>query len=242
MFRSKDVWCHGSRIIDSYEIIFVEQGTVYLNENGKDYELNPRQMLLLEPGLRHFGTRPSSNVSFFWLHFRTDALPPTPKFLTVLQEYQLVLLMRQLLHMENTSGYPAEAQDYLIRLILIELRAQEHPVSGSSLAAHTAEWIRSHSYRSISVEEVASQMQYNPDYLSRVFRQVYGISIKQSIDNARMEYIKTLLLNSDQSLQSIAVAAGFDDYKYFLKFFRYHEGRTPTEFRKTYFRVHTNHR
>lgn len=240
LFRSRGVWCHGDRIIDTYEVIFVERGTVYLNEAGVDYELEPQQMLLLEPGLRHFGTRPSSDVSFFWFHYWADNPPAVPKSLKVQQTYRVLLLMRQLLHFDNTAGYPQEARDYLMRLILMELNEQASQTAGASLAARTAEWIRSNSYRPIQTGEVAAQMQYNSDYLNRVFRQVYGISIKCAIDRARMEHIKTLLLNSDQSLQSIATVSGFTDYKYFLKYFRYHEGRTPSEFRNAFFRSHIN--
>ena len=40
----------------------------------------------------------------------------------------------------------------------------------------------------------------------------------------------------------MAKAAGFDDYRAFLKFFRYHEGLTPTEFRNLYYNTHTNNK
>ena len=36
--------------------------------------------------------------------------------------------------------------------------------------------------------------------------------------------------------------SGFDDYKEFLKFFRYHEGLSPSSFRKLYFNTHLNKR
>ena len=37
-FHSNDEWIHPVRVIDSYELIFVLSGTVYLFEEGKRYE------------------------------------------------------------------------------------------------------------------------------------------------------------------------------------------------------------
>ena len=36
-FISNGEWIHPDRILDSYEMIFVTKGHVYLNENGTDW-------------------------------------------------------------------------------------------------------------------------------------------------------------------------------------------------------------
>ena len=66
------------------------------------------------------------------------------------------------------------------------------------------------------------------------------MGLKQYISETKLCRIKTLLLSPDYSLQEIASMTGFSEYKYFLKFFRYHEGSTPTEFRSLYFNTHMN--
>ena len=55
-----------------------------------------------------------------------------------------------------------------------------------------------------------------------------------------MDYIKKQLLTDGASLAEVATAAGFEEYKYFLKYFRYHEGMTPTEFRAIFSKTHIN--
>ena len=40
--------------------------------------------------------------------------------------------------------------------------------------------------------------------------------------------------------QEIALQCGFDDENKFVKFFKYHEGITPTQFRNRFFHVHMN--
>ena len=48
-------------------------GEVYeLNDDGKEFCLTKGQCLLLKAGPRHYGTKESEGVSFYWLHFRTE--------------------------------------------------------------------------------------------------------------------------------------------------------------------------
>ena len=56
----------------------------------------------------------------------------------------------------------------------------------------------------------------------------------------RMEHIKSLMLYDNLSLKVVSDRSGFTDYKYFLKFFKYHEKITPTEFYKQYAKIHIN--
>lgn len=57
--------------------------------------------------------------------------------------------------------------------------------------------------------------------------------------------IKSLLYIINQSSQNtllyyfLTVACIFEEYKYFLKFFKYNEKMTPTEFRNIYTKTHT---
>ena len=51
-----------------------------------------------------------------------------------------------------------------------------------------------------------------------------------------------MLLETEHTLAEVADLSGFTDYKLFLKFFKYHEGMTPTEFREVYYSQHTNNR
>ena len=66
------------------------------------------------------------------------------------------------------------------------------------------------------------------------------MGLKAVISEYKMNRIKQLLLESERSLQEIASKSGFSDYKLFLKYFRYHEGVTPSEFRSAYYKIHTN--
>ena len=134
----------------------------------------------------------------------------------------------------------------MTRLILAELYAAPKSIDESKIVNRAAEWIRSNSNLPLKATDASEHFGCNTDYLSRLFRKQYGKSLKQYIDFSRMDYIKKQLLNYDQqlsagALKKIASECGFEDYKSFLKYFKYHEKITPTEFCNIYTKIHINH-
>ncbi|MEE1184705.1 MAG: AraC family transcriptional regulator [Acutalibacteraceae bacterium] len=240
-FVSRGEWIHPDRIIDSYEIIFVIKGTVYIDENGTKHKLEKNDILLLEPHLRHFGYKTSENTSFYWLHYSANNFKLELKHTHIEKPYNLSLLFSQLLHYRADTLFP-ETLDYITRLIVSEIYPDDTQPKESRMINNIAQWINANSDTIIRVSNIAKHFGYNVDYLSRLFKKHYKKSLKEYIDETKIEYIKNQLLNSNASLKEIAAACGFSEYKYFLKFFTYHEKMTPTEFCNTYSKSHINNR
>lgn len=239
-FISQGEWIHPERVIDSYEIIFITKGEVYINENGIEYHLKPNEILILKPNLRHFGYKPSKDTEFFWLHWYGE--PNTSmniKHRKIENSYNLSLLFRQLLNARVTHK-ASEGMNYLTRLILIELYSDSKQPITNHTAEKIAAWIDGNCHTSITETQIATQFGYNADYLNRLFKSSFSKTIKQYINEKRIEYIKGLMLRSELPLKEIAIKSGFAEYKYFLKFFKYHEKITPTEFYKQYAKMHIN--
>lgn len=239
-FISNGQWIHPDRNINSYEIIYVTKGSVYINENGKNYVIGKQEFLILEPNLRHYGYKYSSDVEFLWLHWLGEVRTTHyVKHSKVVNNYEFVLLFKQLLHNRLNKSHD-ECFDYLTRLILNEVYNSNVGCKTNAIAENVALWIEANNCKHNTVAEISEHFGYNSDYLNRVFRQSYNKSIKQYIDEEKIKFIKKLILNEKMTLREIAETAGFDEYKYFLKFFKYHEGFTPTEFQKLYANVYIN--
>lgn len=238
-FHSVGQWIHPERVIDSYELIYVTEGSFRISESGKVYPMQKGSFLMLEPGCLHKGVAFAENVSFFWVHFYADTLPAIPKHIAEFESFHLILLLRQLLHFTNTAGSYAEGSDYYVRLILIELLRSKKE-SGGTAVQRAVDWIRARKNLPIRTTEVAEALQYNADYLNRLFRKEFGQTLKEYIGNVKMDEIRRRLLTTDDSLQTIAAETGFSDYKYFLRFFRQRESVSPTEYRSIYSHTHLN--
>ena len=131
-----------------------------------------------------------------------------------------------------------------MRLLIIELNAEYKRLDADNhpLFSAVKEWVRVNCDLPIKVSDVADHFRYNVDYLNRVFKRFYPAGLKAFIDEQKLQRIKASLLNDSSTLWEIAEKYGFSDYKYFLKYFKYHEGVSPTEYRQMYCNLHTNNK
>ena len=122
----------------------------------------------------------------------------------------LVLLM-------NESWHPAERLD-------VALKKQNLVPIRDYLDAHYTE--------KISLDALAEQFSSGKLYLTRVFKEQFGVSINTYILNLRITKAKQLLRFTDQKLENIGYQCGLGAPHYFSRIFKQVEGITPSEFRE----------
>jgi AraC-like DNA-binding protein len=82
-----------------------------------------------------------------------------------------------------------------------------------------------------NVNDLASALNISRVTLFRCFRDRYGISVKEFMEQIRFERIEPLLKQSARPIQEIARIAGFSDPLYFSRAFRKRYGMPPAEWR-----------
>jgi len=276
-FVSSGQWIHKKRNIDSFVIIVGLEGTVYMEQNGEQYEVIPGSTLILLPHTTHLGYKVSyGDASYYWCHFyspepyqitQIKSVAELPSLLNKLiyqsDEYNFVLipiyslyedidsigiLFHQLLHVSNTDCYTQYGMDYLLTLIMIDLTQQNilkylQPLKKTEKDKRfeeILEWIRINVATGISVSRISDRFNYNPDYLSRVFKQKTGMNLQEYIHDIKVSKAKAMLINSNDTVKEIAYNLGFNDEKYFMKLFKEHENLTPTQFRNAFCHTHLN--
>ena len=246
LFETQEEWSHPHRVIDSYEILYVVAGEVYLEEEGERFSLKAGDVYLLRPDCRHGGYRISrGKTSFYWVHFVTDGWPGLGTgLLSVPDSYRFSLLLKQLLHIANTPGYTAYAPDAALGLLLAELTAagRDGESGGGPLVSKIAGWVRIHSREKLTVGEVAARFGYHPDYLCVLFRKSLGMSLKAYIGGERVKFAQSLLLTTDKPIKELAEELGWESENAFIHYFRYHTGMGPGRFRGVYHHTHMNDR
>ena len=245
-FTSRGEWIHGEITVPTTEIIIVTDGVVNLEENGIRYELVPGNVLILDPNISHKGYEISTQkTSFYWIH--TDVSPdipiyPVKKCFALREPHHVSILCRQMLHY-NSMGAGQDVINRILYVLLHELWLQScERGDGNALAQSIDEWIRINADRMIIAADVSKKFGYNEDYISRILKNHFGNGLRARINGHKLQLIKKLLLESDLTLAQIADTTGFGDYKLFLKFFKYHAGMTPSEFKHVYYAIHTNNR
>lgn len=242
-FRSDRPWIHPERIIDTYEIILVLEGTVCIEEDSERYRLNKNEILILEPGRVHRGFEVSeSDTAFYWIHYRTDMIAPF-KHYEGNNFYETKLQIKRLLHIANTPAYPQSSCDSCMLMIFNELGVIGcEKDSGTYLANKIAEYIRINITENLSVASIANHFGYHPDYPGKIFKKSFGMGIKDYVSLQKIAKAKNLLISTDLSVKQIARDLGYGDENLFLKFFKYHEEISPSGFRNLYKGIHMNNK
>ncbi len=88
--------------------------------------------------------------------------------------------------------------------------------------------------KDITRESLAEMVYLNQDYLARIFKKEIGESIGNYIMGKRVEVAKEYLEKTGESVNSIAIKVGYDNFSYFAKIFKDRTGMTPKEYRKLY--------
>ncbi|CAH1224321.1 HTH-type transcriptional activator RhaR [Paenibacillus auburnensis] len=83
----------------------------------------------------------------------------------------------------------------------------------------------------LSLQEVAGRFYVSREYVSRKFKQEYGINFSDYIGSVRINKAKLLLQNPNLKLSQISEMVGFHDVKYFSKVFKKQIGVTPKDYR-----------
>lgn len=93
-----------------------------------------------------------------------------------------------------------------------------------SIQPYVEQYFRSN----LTTERIASSLGYNKSYFCTLFKQNFGMSFLQYLNERRIQY--AMIWYKDRPLTQIAEAIGFTDYSYFARVFKKHTGMTPREY------------
>lgn len=252
---------HIDRCLDTFVLLVVNTGELYISQNGELRTLRKNQYIVLYPGMRHFGFRPSDgNLNYYWCHF---SIPKENYALlnasaenedhTLLPEYGECLapekVSLQFRHLIDLSLHTdtVHIKDLAISLLIAELmddyalhQQKENHGSNPPNIIRIVDYIEHNYTQNISTKTLSAKFGYNPNYLSMLFRKCIGLPLTHYINQVRINAAKSLLLNSSNTIKAIAMQVGYVDEKYFMKVFKTFEQTTPTRFRNLYAHTHTN--
>lgn len=97
--------------------------------------------------------------------------------------------------------------------------------------AEIVKYIEQNYSSDLSLQEVAGKFYVSREYVSRKFKQEYGINFSDFIGNVRIDKARLLLQNPNLKLSQIAEMIGFHDVKYFSKVFKKQVGLSPKDYR-----------
>ena len=215
---------HPRRCIDSYVLIVVVRGSLYIVQDNTKYVVSENQYIILRSNTLHYGYNSSTEyLQYYWTHFyvpegsyvcdddmktfehEADDNYILPEYGDLKYSKRVQLLFSQLLDESfRKSQVKSKFMDYFLTCLLMELSGEFKEQENKDISeeiSNIKKWIHNNYNQSITVAKIAELFHYNPDYLSNMFKKTAHISLK-----------------------------------YFLKVFKKIEGVSPTEYKKAFFK------
>ena len=120
---------------------------------------------------------------------------------------------------------------------LVREMKQDRPGVGGEENPHISrckDYVYSHLHRKLQVQDIASAIGLEPNYLSALFKKYEQVTLKQYIMNAKIRLVQNLLTYSDYSCIEIASYLGFTSQSHMGESFRRVTGMTPKKYREKY--------
>ncbi|MBW3078690.1 AraC family transcriptional regulator [Bifidobacterium simiiventris] len=93
------------------------------------------------------------------------------------------------------------------------------------------DWLNDHFTERITLDSLAARFFVNKYYLSRIFKESFGMTITDYVRYKRATEAKRLLRFTDLGIDEIAAEVGVHDANYFSRMFRKIEGMSPRDYR-----------
>jgi len=104
--------------------------------------------------------------------------------------------------------------------------------SKSRIVAASVEFIEKNYQLDLSVEDIAGAVHVSMYHLSRLFKQVKGMTLMEYLAYVRVKAARELLESTGLGIGHIAAEVGYPDPSYFCKVFKKIQGLTPSEYRR----------
>lgn len=106
---------------------------------------------------------------------------------------------------------------------------RDYKVGG--LTKRAKEYIKTNYSKSITLEDVAREINVSPQYLSKLFKEETGENFIDYLTGIRIRIAKSLLEGDEMSIKEICYSIGYSDPNYFSRIFKKIVGSTPTEYK-----------
>ena len=226
-----------------YELEMVLSGSGQQNLNGTVYPLGPDSVYFLTPIDFHSVT-PQGEMEIVNISFDETLLSPQLRLLFMNRRDNFVFpdQNRNLRHLVELLQEEQEVHDEyteICRRDLLEVllyavaRCKGRGYTGSTQVHKSMQYLFCHFREDISLETVAAQSGYTPNYFSHLFHEITGEKFVDFLGNLRLNYCKMLLLSTDLSVGEVAEKSGFGSASAMYRRLYKATGLSPTDYRRT---------
>lgn len=236
---------------DWYELYYITEGSVMYRMKHNNYFIEQGCWIFIPPKTNHKSIYNSANSTRYLFNFSKDyintslyqkldqfishtAFNPSKQTSVYLDD----VVNRAYNEFQNPNDFSDEFYKcYLFEIMATLLKSAEgNPtrdnLNNNFIIENTITYINKHFSEKINLQELADINYVTANYLSRLFKQITGITLTEYIQTIRLDHSKTLLKATNEPIALIAEKCGFGDPNYFSYTFKKAESISPLQYRK----------
>lgn len=227
-----------------YLIHYVISGTGMFYCGNHEYVLKPGQIFVIFPGIvTKYQADAVDPWRYTWVIFRGEEMKDVLNALGITRDNPVHTLKNSAQFLEQLRSMPRarspRMQDNLrfsaciYQLMALLAENQQSAASEENVYLTAAiEYINSHYFEEITVNQVADYVGISRKYLFAIFKEGLGISPKDYIMDQRISRARDFLKDSSLPISHIAYSVGYKDSMAFSKMFKVKTGLSPSQFRE----------
>lgn len=219
---------YGPYVREYYIIHMCLCGKGTLKNKDGVFSVNPGELFVIRPGeVTTYNADTTDPWEYTWISFRSDkelfndgvSVFTTPQGID-----------DRLLQLVNSDFASRESCLALIYELICDLHHLKNDDLGDVKVRKIHRYIKYNYMLPISVNELAYSFGFERSYLYRIFKQKYGVGVKEYLTSVRMKRGKEFL-SEGFSVKESAHMAGYEDEFNFSKVFKARYGVSPSEFK-----------
>ena len=240
---------YGPSVRTHYLIHYCLSGKGKYHVNGKIYEIGKGDAFLIMPNVITYYQADNDNPwTYVWIGFDgTKAKPYLSRCnldsnnlvihsdnINELKEIVISMLNHNKLSYRNEffiQGKLFEFFSYLSKSADVPYK-KEKSKDNNLYVNKAMEYIINNYQNVVNVNEIADYLSLNRSYLTTIFKKALKVSPQKFLLMYRMKKAMELLMNTDYTINQIAISCGYSNQLSFSKAFHKFQGLSPREFRK----------
>ena len=240
---------YGPSVRTHYLIHYCLSGKGKYHVNGKIYEIGKGDAFLIMPNVITYYQADNDNPwTYVWIRFDgTKAKPYLSRCnldsnnlvihsdnINELKEIVISMLNHNKLSYSNEffiQGKLFEFFSYLSKSDDVPYK-KEKSKDNNLYVNKAMEYIINNYQNVVNVNEIADYLSLNRSYLTTIFKKALKVSPQKFLLMYRMKKAMELLMNTDYTINQIAISCGYSNQLSFSKAFHKFQGLSPREFRK----------
>lgn len=230
---------------EAIEIIYVTDGTVELGVGQELFHMEKDDFAIVFPNVIHhyqvFGSGKNKAIYLFLepaltSSFYEDLQKYSPKYPIINREkvhVDIINSVKALVNLQDTNPMIIQAHAQIILAhVFSDMEMVDKDAVGSDDIIYCAvEYVAKNFREEIFLDKMAYDLGVSKYVLSRLFAKTFHCNFNKYVNGVRLNYVISALENTNESITTICLNAGFESQRTFNRVFKERYKMSPREYR-----------